>query len=228
MSGRWHWPLSAPFIGLLLGAFALLLALLQVGVLSYVYSRLGLSAPWAFAILAASLIGSGLNLRVGTLHGAVPAAQPPYVSRFGVRYPVPTVWRSKSTVVAVNVGGALVPSALALYLIAHDNLGPDSLWAIAAVALGAHLLARPVERVGIALPGILPPLFAALVAFLLGGPHIPALAYVGGVLGVLIGADLTNLRRAENLGAPVVSIGGAGTFDGVFLTGILAVLIASL
>jgi hypothetical protein len=35
----------------------------------------------------------------------------------------------------------------------------------------------------------------------------------------------TPVRR---LGAPVVSIGGAGTFDGVFLTGIVAVLLASL
>ena len=30
------------------------------------------------------------------------------------------------------------------------------------------------------------------------------------------------------LGAPVASIGGAGTFDGIFLTGILAVLLAGL
>jgi hypothetical protein len=30
------------------------------------------------------------------------------------------------------------------------------------------------------------------------------------------------------LGAPVAPIGGAGTFDGIFVTGILAVIIASL
>jgi hypothetical protein len=30
------------------------------------------------------------------------------------------------------------------------------------------------------------------------------------------------------MGAPVASIGGAGTFDGIFVAGILAVLIASL
>jgi hypothetical protein len=32
----------------------------------------------------------------------------------------------------------------------------------------------------------------------------------------------------QGLGAPIASIGGAGTFDGIFLTGILAVLIASI
>jgi uncharacterized membrane protein len=59
-------------------------------------------------------------------------------------------------------------------------------------------------------------------------PWIQVIAYMGGVLGTLIGADLNNLGRVADLGAPVVSIGGAGTFDGVFLTGILAVLLAGL
>ena len=54
------------------------------------------------------------------------------------------------------------------------------------------------------------------------------LAYIGGSLGTLIGADLLNLDKLRGLGAPIASIGGAGTFDGVFLTGVVAVLIASL
>jgi uncharacterized membrane protein len=45
-------------------------------------------------------------------------------------------------------------------------------------------------------------------------------------MGALVGADLWNLPRIGELGASVVSIGGAGTFDGVFLTGILAGLLA--
>ena len=56
----------------------------------------------------------------------------------------------------------------------------------------------------------------------------PAVAYISGSLGTLIGADLLNLGKVQGLGAPIVSIGGAGTFDGVFLTGIVAVLLASL
>jgi uncharacterized membrane protein len=51
---------------------------------------------------------------------------------------------------------------------------------------------------------------------------------VSGTLGALIGADLTNLRGIGKLGAPMASIGGAGTFDGVFLTGIIAVLLVPL
>jgi uncharacterized membrane protein len=71
-----------------------------------------------------------------------------------------------------------------------------------------------------------PPIFAAGVALLLAFRRAPPVAYVAGSMGTLIGADLLNLGQIGRLGAPVVSIGGAGTFDGVFLTGILAGLLA--
>jgi uncharacterized membrane protein len=51
-------------------------------------------------------------------------------------------------------------------------------------------------------------------------------AYIAGTLGTLIGADLLRLKEIGQLGAPVASIGGAGTFDGVFLCGIIAVLLS--
>lgn len=67
---------------------------------------------------------------------------------------------------------------------------------------------------------------AAIVALSLDAAHAPALAYISGTLGVLLGADLLKLWRVARLGAPVLSVGGAGTFDGIFLTGVLAVLLA--
>jgi hypothetical protein len=36
-----------------------------------------------------------------------------------------------------------------------------------------------------------------------------------------------NLTRIIEIGAPIVAIGGAGTFDGVFLSGILAGVLAA-
>jgi uncharacterized membrane protein len=81
---------------------------------------------------------------------------------------------------------------------------------------------------GIAEPIFVPPLAAAAAALLISRRFAPALAYISGSLGTLIGADLLNIKNLQGLGAPVVSIGGAGTFDGIFLTGILAVLLASL
>ena len=73
-----------------------------------------------------------------------------------------------------------------------------------------------------------PAIATAVVALVLSRDNAAPLAYIGGSLGTLIGADLTNLDKVRGLGAPVASIGGAGTFDGIFLTGILAVLLASL
>jgi uncharacterized membrane protein len=91
-----------------------------------------------------------------------------------------------------------------------------------------HILAEPVPGLGIALPVFVPPVSAAIVALLLSRRYAASLAYIGGSLGTLIGADLLNLDKVQGLGAPVASIGGAGTFDGIFLTGILAVLLASI
>jgi hypothetical protein len=81
---------------------------------------------------------------------------------------------------------------------------------------------------GIAIPVIVPPLITVVVALLITRTSVPAVAYVSGSLGTLIGADLLNLGKIQGLGAPIASIGGAGTFDGIFLTGIVAVLLASL
>jgi uncharacterized membrane protein len=88
-----------------------------------------------------------------------------------------------------------------------------------------------VQGLGIVTPALLPPLIAALAAILMvyvwGAPHdlIFLIAYVGGTLGTLLGADILNLGKIRDLGAPVASIGGAGTFDGVFLSGLIAVLL---
>jgi uncharacterized membrane protein len=76
-------------------------------------------------------------------------------------------------------------------------------------------------------PIFVPPLAAAAVALILSRQSASTLAYVAGSLGTLIGGDLLNLGNIRGLGAPIASIGGAGTFDGIFVTGILAVLLAS-
>ena len=91
-----------------------------------------------------------------------------------------------------------------------------------------YLVARPVPGLGIAVPALLPGIFAALAAVVLHPAAAAGLAYAGGTLGTLAGADLANLPKVRRLGAPLVSIGGAGTFDGVFVTGIIAVALAGL
>ncbi|HUM34873.1 MAG TPA: DUF1614 domain-containing protein, partial [Candidatus Saccharicenans sp.] len=148
---------------------------------------------------------------------------------------VPVAAASETTVLAINVGGAIIPSLISLYLLFHwGGLFWEFVIATGIVTFLVNRVARPVKGLGIATPALFPPLVAALVAFLVslispdGFQSAPVIAYVSGTLGTLIGADLLNLKKIPELGAPVASIGGAGTFDGVFLTGIIAVVLTSI
>ena len=150
------------------------------------------------------------------------------VDFLGMRYVVPVVVGWPGTIIAVNVGGAVIPTLLSFYLYVRNELWIRGIIAIACVAAVCHFLAQPVPGVGIALPVFVPPLSTAVVALLLSRRYAAPLAYIGGSMGTLVGADLLNLGKMQGLGAPVASIGGAGTFDGIFLTAILAVLLASI
>lgn len=220
--------LHAPFVLLLIFLFFFLLgglfAFIQVGVLGYAFAKIGIAPEHLFALLMLSLFGSFVNLPVKRLPiEPIRTSEP--VRMFGVRYRVPLASRPEM-VVAVNLGGAVIPILLSLYLWWMTGQTFKLLVATAVVTLVAHRLARPVPGVGIALPLFIPPLVAAGVAMLLSTHNAPPIAYVAGTMGTLIGADIMNLRRLEELRAPVVSIGGAGTFDGIFLTGIIAALLA--
>jgi uncharacterized membrane protein len=127
----------------------------------------------------------------------------------------------------VNVGGCLIPTGLALYEIWH--LGTRGLPALFSAAVAVivnsivcYLIARPVPRVGVAMPGLISPLVGAGLAWLLAPDHAPPVAFVAGVIGPLIGADLLHLRDVAKIEVGVVSIGGAGTFDGIVLSGVIA------
>jgi len=196
-------PLALPllFFGFVL-LLLLLVVMIEVRVLSYAYRKIGVRPRYMFIVLLLTLVGSQFNI------------------------PLYSVTVPSRTVVAINIGGALVPLLLSLYLFARmHGLRVRMLIGTAVVAVIVHGLAQIVPGVGIAVPMFIPPLVAAGVGLILSFRRAPPVAYVAGSMGALIGADLTNLHRLAELGAPVVSIGGAGTFDGVFLTGIIAGLI---
>jgi len=221
-----YFPLAWPFFAILVGIFLLLVVLIQINVLRYAYTRLGISSGAALMLLLGSLIGSYINVPVAHFpEQEVQTAQD--LSFFGMQYVVPVVVEWPGTVIAVNVGGAVIPTLLSLYLLLKNELWVRGIVTTAIVAAIVHTLAYPVPGVGIAVPIFVPPVATAIVAVLVARHHAAALAYVGGSLGTLIGADLLNLDAVRGLGAPVASIGGAGTFDGIFLTGIMAVLLAS-
>jgi uncharacterized membrane protein len=215
------------FFALLAGIFVML----EIGVINYAFGALGLPPELAIVALMASLLGSYVNIPLAQIEGGEPHLAE-VVTSFGVRYRVPLHYGRGSTTLAVNVGGAVVPMLISLYVLAHQPTAivPAALGAMI-VAFVVHRWAQPVRGLGIAIPMFIPPIVAAMAAWLLAAffgsyGHIDAIAYVGGVIGTLVGADITNLNKLRELGAPVASIGGAGTFDGVFLTGIVAVLLA--
>jgi uncharacterized membrane protein len=204
---------------------AVLVASVEIGVLRYAYQRIGIARRHVFAVLLATLLGSYVNIPVAELPPENVLSNQ-VVSFYGIEYVIPRVQEWPRTIIAVNVGGALIPTLLSLYLLVKRRLYGPGLLASAVVAVVVHAMAQPVRGVGITVPTFIPPLVAAATAMLLARRSAPSIAYIAGSLGTLIGADLLNLGRIQGLGAPVASIGGAGTFDGVFLTGIVAVLIA--
>jgi uncharacterized membrane protein len=145
-----------------------------------------------------------------------------------MRYVVPFVVQWPGTVLAVNIGGAVIPTLMSAFLVIRYQLWFKAALAILLIAAIIHSMATPIHGIGIAVPVFAPVVTTAILAFILSREYAPPLAYVGGSMGTLIGADLLNLDKISGLGAPVASIGGAGTFDGIFLTGILAVLLAGI
>ena len=226
MSQIHYLPLTPGFFSILIGLFLILFFLLILGALRRAYLNLGVSSSTAMLLLA-SLIGSYFNIPIAELSQERVLSNQ-VIDYFGMQYTVPVVEHWPGTVIAVNVGGAVIPTLMSLYLLIARQLWVKGLIAIAIVAVMLHWLANPVPGVGIAVPVFLPALITAIVAWILSRENAAPLAYVAGSLGTLIGADLTNLDKVRGLGAPVASIGGAGTFDGIFLTGILAVLLAGL
>ncbi len=219
-------PYSPIQLALFLFAVGMLLALVQLGVLSIAFGKLGLSLGSTLLLLFASLFGSALNLPLLSIRTEMPpdAALPPPLR--GLLRQAVNEYRGR-TLIAVNVGGCLVPIGFSLYLLAHQPLPAwKVLVSVLGVAAVSYRMSRPIRGVGIGMPVFVAPICAALIALLLDPSRSAPLAYIGGTLGVLIGADLLHLPDIRRMGAPIASIGGAGTFDGIFITGIVAVLLA--
>ncbi len=201
-----------------------LLTFIQLQLITLSFEKLGLSPEATMLLLLGSLLGSWINIPLFT----VEASPPPDIieTPFGLLKPPPIPFTGK-TVIAVNVGGCLIPLFFSAYLVNRLNLPlPPLLLGVAAVSCIGYFLSRPIPGLGIGMPVLVAPLTAAIVAFVLGDEYRAPFAYISGTMGVLIGADLFHMKDIRQMGAPIASIGGAGTFDGIFLTGVIAVLLA--
>jgi uncharacterized membrane protein len=210
----------------MLFVFGFLIFLVQYGLVRIAFEKLGLSAHSAYLLLVSSLIGSMVNLPLFRLRvdPQPPAELPPDEPAF----PGFPLWNLNNRVLIVmNVGGGLIPIAFCIYLIRFSEIALLPVFqAVFFVTLVSYFASRPIKGLGIGMPILVAPLCAALIAIVLDPEMSAPLAYIGGTFGVLIGADLLRLKDIRKMHSPIAAIGGAGTFDGVFITGIVAVLLA--
>lgn len=208
---------------LLIAALAMLLMSIQLGALSVAFEKLDLSPDSATLLFLTILGGSLVNLPLFSMKSDPPNLEkmPPNLREIYSEMPY-----TGSTVIMVNVGGCVVPAAFCLYLLVHHPLNLlYVILAVAAVTLLCFKTTRTVPGIGLGSPMFLAPLMAALASTMLDPSNAAPLAFISGTLGVLIGADLLHLTDIRRMGTPFASIGGAGSFDGIFISGLVAVLL---
>ena len=193
--------------------------------------KLHLSSLVAFTLVIAMFAGGLVNIPVRRIRRSKDITTHP-LAIYGLAEIWPELRRAvPETIIAVNFGGCLIPVGLALYEMAY--LATLGLSTLIAVVVGCvvniivcYSIARPVQGVGIAMPSFVSPIAAVTLALILAPEAAPPVAFIIGVVGPLVGADLLHLRDIGATEIGVVSIGGAGTFDGIILSGILAAYLA--
>jgi uncharacterized membrane protein len=193
--------------------------------------KLHLSPDMALNLTLAIIIGGLINIPVKRIVRETPVWSHP-LTVYALDQTIPR-WliNRRETVIAVNVGGCIIPVGIAVYQLAH--LAPLGMEALSAAALAtaivtfiSYMAATPVAGVGIVMPGFVAPIAAALSAIFLAPEYAPPVAFVAGVIGTLVGADFFHIGDFIKTPVGVASIGGAGTFDGIVLAGIIAAFLA--
>ncbi|MBX7112065.1 MAG: DUF1614 domain-containing protein [Dehalococcoidia bacterium] len=214
---RTSWVVAHPLLAV---ALALLSLLIFTNLISSGFQRLGLSPTAVTLVLLASLVGSLVNIPLWRRDLVLAPAAWRRVGPW-VYYRPP---RIEGQVIALNVGGAVVPLTLSAWLLPHVAVARLIL-ATAVVTLAAYRISRVEPEVGVVMPALIAPFFAGAAAWLLtgfGGPEAAPLAYISGTVGCLLGADLLHFPEVMRTESGFLSIGGAGVFDGIFLVGVIA------
>ncbi|HEY9246466.1 MAG TPA: DUF1614 domain-containing protein [Candidatus Methanoperedens sp.] len=190
------------------------------------FRKLGFPPEYSVYFLFLSLLGSYVNIPIKK----VKLQHAPIISDRKNNFHLSDeaalpIENKRNTFIEVNIGGAVIPAVMSGIL--YTMVGPIKvLIGIFIMTFIIHKIAKPVKGSGIVIHALLPPILAAAVAFIISPQDAPIIAYISGTLGCLIGIDLLNLKKIPDLEMKVISIGGAGTFDAIFLTGIISVLLA--
>lgn len=187
-----------------------LLALIVISILVYfglaqrVLDRLRLSDKGALGIIALMIVGSFINIPI--MRGDITAS--------------------------INVGGALVPIGLCIYLLVKAGTTKEKVRSIiasiivgVAVYFASRLLPNEPETMLID-PMYIYPVIGGLLAYLAGRSRRGA--FIAGTLGIIL-MDIGHFIWLARRGLPgSVIVGGGGIFDSIVLSGLIAVLLAEL
>src|SRR6202035_593426 len=133
-------PMTPGLFSILVVLFVGLIILVQLRILRYAYMRLGVGPGAALFLLFGSLIGSYFNIPITVLPGeSVRSGQ--IVDFYGMRYVVPVVTSWPGTVLAVNIGGAVIPTIMSTYLVIRYQLWLKATIAVVAIAFIIHSMA---------------------------------------------------------------------------------------
>lgn len=215
---------------------ACLVPLLFVNLMTEALQNLHLTRAGALLVIGALLFGSFINIPIARIpreeEVVVPMLEP-----VGGWQLFPRLVRQRAeTIVAVNVGGCIVPLLLSIRMLRFAVDAGPSAWSVLLLGVAANTLicyrfARVIPNLGIVLPTFIAPLIALAAAYLgLGDASWDAVrapvAFVIGVCGPLLGADLLHWKDFHKLATGMISIGGAGTWDGIVLSGLVAAFFA--
>ncbi|MCD5396064.1 MAG: DUF1614 domain-containing protein [Candidatus Pacebacteria bacterium] len=189
-----------------------------LNLVSFSFQKLGLTGEVAFILLLLTLFGSGINIPLTKYKRRIKRK-----TFFGFfEFPIEEIEG-----VAINLGGAVVPLGVSLYLFTKIQDIFPILFALIFMIIISKTFSKVIPGRGIILPALIPPIFSALFALIFSPQNPAPCAYIAGTLGTLIGADILNLPKIRRYPG-LISIGGAGVFDGIFLSGIVAVFLTAL
>ncbi len=210
-------PVGCLIFILFIFSLPILFLLVFFQVVTFGFEKLGFSPEVTILILLLMLLGSAINIPLNRRKMVYVEER----SFFGLF----KTTKLRASGIAINFGGGVLPILLSFYFLFKVPLKPV-LMATFLMVLASKILARPIPGRGIAISAIIPPIFAVFFAWILAPEFMAPSAFISGVLGILIGADILNLRKAKKLEPGLLSIGGAGVFDGIFLVGIISALLA--
>ena len=172
-------------LGLFL-ALVLLFIFVQVGLVTVAFAKLGMTPGQGFLVLLATLLGSGVNIPVHKTSQMVrrPVLRGSFMTFGSVPYRLETEAELVDQVIAVNLGGCVIPCVLSLFFLSQTGLQPGVLLALGLTTAVCYALARPIPGRGIGVPVLLPPLVAALSALIFAPEGLgPLAAYISGTVG---------------------------------------------